>query len=180
MSKEIFNRLALYDAVILNDDITPQTALGVVAGIEQKAIDGDKIIDLVVSSRGGDLDETLILLQDLDRLRNTYGCRIKTIARGYAESAATLLVAMGDHRVAYEDTEFLIHEPILTTTGPGEETLTEARREVYETRVAQRKMRKLFAKATGKSLKEVIAKENKKMTSREALEFGLIDEVILF
>lgn len=175
-------KLALYDTPTLVGEINAETSEVLSQLIEAEAVNHKTPIDVVVKSRGGNVEDALVLIQDINRIRETYGVKIRMIAKGYADSSATLLVAMGDERIAYSDTEFLLHEPRLTTEEPGTETLTEARREAYETRRLQRRTWKMLSKRTGKSIQEIkeLEKQEKSITSQQAMEFGLIDRIVVF
>lgn len=188
MKEEMLNfperhkRLPLFDIPVLKCDISPESAETMAELLEAEAVGGNKTVDFVISSRGGNLDEAFILTQDMQRIRDTYNVKFRAIAKGYADSAATLVFAAADIRVAYSDTEFLIHEPRIETEEPGEQTLTEARYEVFVTRKLQRRAHKLLAHAMGKSVQEIreIEKIGKPMTAQQAAELGLVHEIRVF
>ncbi len=182
--------LILFDVPTLKGDIEPENAEEFIQRLEEEVVTFVSLteeesngwngeVTFVVSSWGGQLDEALIITQDIQRMRETYGVKFKAVAKGYADSAATVVFASADKRIAYSDTEFLIHDPVLKTEEESEQTLTEARYDIYTSRVLKRRAEKLLAKATGKTWQEISAKskENKPMTAQQALEFGLVNEV---
>lgn len=180
-------KVALYDKPTLVGEIMDMNVEIFSQLIEAEALQAGSrkagaMIDIVIKSRGGDNDEALILVQDILRIRETYGVKIRAYAKGYADSSATFIVAMCDERIALGHTEFLLHEPRLTTEESSEQTLEESRIENYETRVGLRRMQKMLAKRLNKPLSEIITeyKKDKPMNEHQAMEFGLIDKAIIY
>lgn len=169
----------LYNAIVVKGQITPETAETFSQLLEAKALKHDKIIPIVVSSNGGDTQELFLMLQDMDRVRNTYHCKIRTIAKGYANSAATLLVASGDkgERWAYPDSEFLIHGVSITVEETETVSWKELKKETLEARQIQRKIYKALALKTGHTLQEIYQNE-RPFTSEQAKDFGIIDKIM--
>lgn len=150
--------------------------------LEVASTKSGNFVDIVIKSRGGEIDEAHILVQDLLRIRETYGVKIRAYAKGYADSSATFVVAMCDERIALGHTEFLLHEPQISTDEPLDEPLGKSRQDVVEARIAHRRMIKTLAKRIDRPFKEVFdkAKEGKPMNEHEALEFGIIDRIVIF
>ena len=74
-------KLALYDAPTLVGEINSESSEILTQLIEHEAVDGGKTIDIVIKSRGGSSEETLLLLQDINRIRETYGVKIRALEK---------------------------------------------------------------------------------------------------
>lgn len=132
------------------------------------------VTDIVVHihSNGGDVFEGFAIH---DFLRGT-GKNIITKIEGMCASIATIIALAGDTRVMSDNSTFLIHNPAATLAyGDADELENQAAflREVED------KIISFYSEKTGQT-KEIIdgwMKEEKTMTSQEALDLGFVTEI---
>lgn len=135
-------------------------------------LDPMKHITIYLSTYGGDIYE-MNAMYDAMRLVK---CPIHTIGIGKVMSAGVLVLAAGDRRSVTENTSIMMHQVSTEIYG----SVTDLSIEVKHTKALQDSMYKLYSKYTGKPIKqlETDLKSDKYLTAQEALEYGLVDEVI--
>ncbi len=136
------------------------------------SIDPAAQITVYLSTYGGDIYE-MNAMHDAMRLLK---CPIHTIAIGKVMSAGVLILAAGDRRSITENTAIMMHQVSLEAYG----TVTDLASEVKYTKTMQDTMYKLYAKYTGKSIKqlEIDLKSDKYLTAQEALDYGIVDDIL--
>ena len=82
--------------------------------VEAKA----KIIDLKISSHGGDANAALMLVDLIDELKEKGTTVVRTIIDGVAASAATLVSVAGHERYIHKRGWMMIHLPSISSAGP--------------------------------------------------------------
>ena len=112
---------------------------------------------------------------------NYIKCPVSTICVGLAASFGAVLLANGEKgkRFATPNSEILIHQPLIGGGGISGQT-TEIKIHADHMVKTREKLNKLLSEKTGQSL-EQIEKDTERdhyMTAQEALEYGLIDEII--
>jgi len=138
------------------------------------AMGSSKPIQIVISSCGG-CDDSMFALYDVIQSMET---EVKTIAHGGVYSAAVLLAACGDVRVAYPNTAWMVHE-----TSIGEEgKVPEVRKYVDWMESRTRTWCELMAQHSKLNIgqwRRMISKNHDVyFGADQALEYGIIDEVI--
>ncbi len=136
------------------------------------SIDPAAPITIYLSTYGGDIYE-MNAMHDAMRLLK---CPIHTVAIGKVMSAGVLILAAGDRRSITENTAIMMHQVSLEAYG----TVTDLASEVKYTKTMQDTMYKLYAKYTGKSIKqlEIDLKSDKYLTAQEALDYGIVDDIL--
>jgi ATP-dependent Clp protease, protease subunit len=139
-----------------------------------QSIKRDQDIHLYINCPGGDIDDTLAIY-DTMRFLN---CEVATYCVGGAASGAALILAAGTKgkRYALPHAKIMIHQPWGYVGGQA----TDMRIQADEIMRVKNTMIGILAKHTGKS-GEQIAKDierDRYMSSQEALEYGLIDEIL--
>lgn len=129
--------------------------------------DATKDIHLYINSPGGSVTASLAIYDAMQSIKND----VATYAIGIAEGSALMLLCAGE-----PGKRFALPHARLTSTkvwGGKPEQLEETKR-------LERMLVEIFAKHTGQSVEQIEAiKENPRTFSlREALELGLIDEVL--
>ena len=128
-----------------------------------------KYIDILYSSQGGDVEYALAIFDLIEAARKLKPVNI--IVNGPCLSSATLILQAATHRRATRHSQFLVHYGEMRSDSESE----------TKNNVATHKMWcELFAKRTKMSVaksKKLHAGESY-MTAQQALEHGLIDEVI--
>lgn len=134
--------------------------------------DPRKAIDLIIDSPGGSVDHGLTIIDVMKSL----SCPVNTIVRGQAASMGAVILAAGAHRSAYKHSRVLVHQILGTGFGDA----INLKRQKQDLLKMKERVNLALAKSSGKSLKEIEMATDRDnwMTAQEALEFGLIDEII--
>jgi len=132
-------------------------------------------IHIILNSVGGGVYDGLLVFDTIKTLRDQ-GIEVICEARGLAASMGSIILQAGTERKATPHTRFLIHE--VSTMQWGETTKLEERTE--ELRKLNNMLNQIYAERTGKSVEEInelTKKTDYWLSAKEALEFGLIDEI---
>jgi len=134
----------------------------------------DKDINLYINSPGGDITALLAIYDTLQFIKPD----ITTICFGQAASAAAVLLAAGTKgkRLALPHARILLHQPYARAYGQGTD-IELAANEVLRMRDI---LEKILADHTGQDIERIHRDTDRDfvMSAEEALEYGLIDEVI--
>jgi ATP-dependent Clp protease protease subunit len=131
-------------------------------------------INLYINSPGGSVDDTMAIY---DTIRFV-GSPISTYCIGRAQSGAAVILAAGTKgkRHALPHAKIMLHQPWGGVTGQAADIKIQAE----EILKAKQMINELLSKHTGQPV-EKIAEETERdryMTAQQALEYGLIDEVL--
>jgi len=137
----------------------------------------DETIDIRLHCNGGEVLEGIAIY---DKLRST-GKTISAVVEGTCASMATiiLLAAQADKRNAYQNAEFLIHEPYMYfSTEHG--TADELRKASEEMQRLEDKLTDIYVDRTDADRDTIIAlmKDGKFISADKAQEIGLISTII--
>ena len=134
----------------------------------------DKDINLYINSPGGDITALLAIYDTLQFIKPD----ITTICFGQAASAAAVLLAAGTKgkRLALPHARILLHQPYARAYGQGTD-IELAANEVLRMRDI---LERILAEHTGQEIERIHRDTDRDfvMSAEEALEYGLIDEVI--
>lgn len=131
-------------------------------------------IKVFIDSPGGDIDAGFAIF---DTMRYV-DAPVYAIVMGLAASmgAMILLAAEKDHRMGFEHSRYLIHQPLSGIRGVATEIEIHARElEKYRLKINQ-----IIAKETGKGIDQV-AKDTDRdfwLDAEEAMDYGLISRVV--
>ena len=131
-------------------------------------------ISLYINSPGGSVDDTMAIYDTIRFI----GSDVATFCIGRAQSGAAIILASGTKgkRHALPHAKVMLHQPWGGVTGQASDIKIQAE----EILKAKKMINEILAKHTGQSV-EKIAEEterDKYMSGVEALEYGLIDEVL--
>mgnify|MGYP002711517825 FL=1 len=174
-SKDIFSLLLEQRIIMINDEITDQLAALIVAEILfLNAKDQTEPITIYINSPGGSIYAGLAIYDIIKKVE----CPISTIGIGLCASMGAFLLSSGDkgRRFALENTEIMIHQPLGGSQGQVSDIEIMTKRYLYW----KNKLNQMLAAHTGQDIKK-IAKDTDRdyfMSSLEAKEYGLIDDVI--
>ncbi len=133
-----------------------------------------KDISIYINSPGGVLTSTLAIYDTMQYVRPD----ISTLCSGQAASAGALLLMAGakGKRYALTNSRIMIHQPLGGFEGQASDIIIQAQ-EIAETR---KRVEDLFAHHCGRPAQEMhdAMERDNFMSSEEALEFGLIDDVV--
>lgn len=174
-SYDIYSRLLKDRIILLNDQVNDVTAGLIVAQlIFLEAEDPDKDIQLYINSPGGSITAGMAIYDTMNYIKPN----VSTICIGMAASMGAFLLAAGEKgkRFALPNAEVMIHQPLGGTQGQAEDIRIHAERIIK----MRETMNEILAERTGKPL-DRISKDTDRdffMSSKEAKEYGIIDEVI--
>lgn len=174
-SYDIYSRLLKDRIIFLGGEVTDDEANLIVAQmLFLEADDPDKDISLYINSPGGSITAGMAIYDTMQYIR----CDVSTICIGMAASMGAFLLAAGakGKRRALPNGEILIHQPIGGARGQATEVAIHAE-QLIKTR---EKMNKILAERTGQTVEQIAldTERDHYMTAEEALNYGLIDEII--
>jgi ATP-dependent Clp protease protease subunit len=141
-----------------------------------ESMDPDRDIVIYINSPGGSFTALTAIYDTMQFVR----CDVQTVCMGQAASAAAVLLAAGTpgKRMALPNARILIHQPALAGGDYGQASDIEIQaREVLRMRTL---LEDMIAKHTGRDIESVRhdIERDKILTATEALEYGLVDQVI--
>ena len=140
-----------------------------------ESMDPDRDIMMYINSPGGSFTALTAIYDTMQFVRPD----VMTICLGQAASAAAILLAGGakGKRYALEHARILIHQPYSEGGGQGSDIEIQAR-EIMRMRTL---LEEMLVKHSVKSAEEVTKdiERDKILTAAEAVEFGLIDQVMV-
>ena len=176
-SYDIFSRLLKDRIIFLSEDVNHVTASLIIAQmLFLESEDPDKEISFYINSPGGSITDGMAIVDTMNYIK----CPVSTICVGLAASMGSVLLTCGakGKRFATPNSEILIHQPLISGGLAGQ--TTEIKIHADHMVKTREKLNKLLSEKTGQSL-EQIEKDTERdhyMTAQEALESGLIDEII--
>jgi ATP-dependent Clp protease protease subunit len=174
-SFDIYSRLLKDRIVFLGtpiDDAVGNLIMAQLLHLESE--DPDKDINLYINSPGGDVSALLAIYDTMQYIKPD----VSTIVMGLAASAAAVLLLAGapGKRFALPNSRVLLHQPHGGAQGQAVDIEIQAK-EIVRLRDL---LDGIIAKHTGQPL-EKVAKDTDRdfiLTSEEAKEYGLVDEII--
>jgi ATP-dependent Clp protease, protease subunit len=172
---DIYSRLLKERIVFLGTPIDDGVANVVMAQLlHLESEDPDRDINLYINSPGGSFTALTAIYDTMQFIR----AEIQTYCMGQAASAAAVILGAGTKgkRFALEHSRVLLHQPYSEGGGQGSDIEIQAR-EILRMR---KLLEEMLARHTGRD-EELIRNDierDKILTASEALEYGLIDEVI--
>ena len=173
---DLYSRLLKENIIFLGTPIDDTIAnLTCAQLIHLESENPDKDINIYINSPGGDITALFAIYDTMQFIRND----IATICLGQAASAAAVLLAAGTKgkRLALPHSRVLLHQPY-GQVGYGQVTDLEiAAREILRMRDL---LEQILADHTGQPIERIHADTDRDfvMEANEALEYGIIDDVI--
>ena len=174
-SYDIFSRLLKERIIFLTGPVDDGVASLVAAQLLFLEADNPpKDISFYINSPGGVVTSGLAIYDTMQYVRPA----VSTVCIGQAASMGSLLLAAGapGHRFALPNSRIMIHQPSGGIQGQATDIEIQAR----EILALRHRLNNIYVEHTGKELAEIeISVERDKFLSpAEAVEFGLIDEVV--
>ncbi|HEC77723.1 MAG TPA: ATP-dependent Clp endopeptidase proteolytic subunit ClpP [candidate division WOR-3 bacterium] len=172
---DIYSRLLKERIIFIGTPIDDTVANLVMAQLLfLEAEDSSKDIYLYINSPGGVVSSGLAIYDTMQFIEPS----VSTICIGMAASMAALLLAAGEKgkRFALPHARVMIHQPEGAFSGQASDIAIHAK----EVLTIREVLNKIFAKHTGQP-EEKIAKDTDRnyfMSSKEAKEYGIIDEIM--
>jgi len=136
--------------------------------------DSDKDINIYINSPGGVVTAGLAIYDTMQYLK----CPITTICIGQAASMGAMLLAAGSKgkRYALPNARIMIHQPL----GGAQGQATDIEIQTKEIMRVKKLLNEILAKHTGQPLTKIEKDTDRDfyMSAQEALEYGIVDEVI--
>ncbi len=174
-SYDIFSRLLNDRIVMLSEEVNDTTASLIVAQLLYlEAQDPDKDIQFYINSPGGSVTAGMAIYDTMQYIK----CDVSTICIGMAASMGAFLLSSGTKgkRYALPNAEIMIHQPSAGTQGQ----ITDMAIHLKRLEIVKERMNRILSENTGKDIQTVTAdcERDNFMTAQEAMEYGLIDQVI--
>ena len=172
---DIYSRLLKDGIIFLGEEVNETAASLVVAQLLfLESEDPGKDIHLYINSPGGMVTAGLAIYDTMQYIK----CDVSTICIGMAASMGAFLLAGGakGKRLALPNAEIMIHQP----SGGAKGQATEIQIAAENILKTKKKLNEILAANTGKPY-DVIAADTERdhyMSAQEAMEYGLIDNVI--
>jgi ATP-dependent Clp protease protease subunit len=173
---DLFSRLLKENIIFLGTPIDDTIANLICAQlIHLESENPDRDINIYINSPGGDINSLFAIYDTMQFIKND----IATICLGQAASAAAVLLAAGTKgkRLALPHSRVLLHQPY-GQVGYGQVTDLEiAAKEILRMRDL---LEEILASHTGQSIERIHADTDRDfvLEAQEALEYGIIDDVI--
>lgn len=171
---DIYSRLLKDRIIILNGEITDNTANTVVAQLLYLDSLNNNDISLYINSPGGSITAGMAIYDTMNFIKSD----VSTICVGMSASMAAFILATGKKgkRFILPNAEVMIHQPLGGVQGQATEIKIVAERILK----LKKKLNMILAKATGKDL-ETINNDTERdyfMDSDEALDYGIVDKIL--
>lgn len=173
---DIYSRLLKDRIIFLGGPIDDNMANTVVAQlIHLEGEDQEKDIFMYINSPGGIISSGLAIYDTMQYIKPN----ISTICIGQAASMGAVLLAAGakGKRIALPYSRIMIHQPMGGAQGQAADIEIQAKEILY----LRDKLNDILHAHTGQSLERLVEDSDRNyfMSSLEAKEYGIIDEVIV-
>ncbi len=172
---DLYSRLLKENIIFLGTPIDDNVANLICAQLlHLESENSDKDISIYINSPGGDITALFAIYDTLQFIKN----QVSTICYGQAASAAAVLLAAGTKgkRLALPHSRILLHQP----WGSGGGQATDIEIQAREIMRMKDLLNEILAEHTGQPIEKIETDTDRDfvMTAQEALEYGIIDEVI--
>ena len=172
---DIYTRLSQERIIFLGQEVTDGLANRIVAFLLYlDSEDPSKPISIYINSPGGSVTAGLAIYDTMQHIKS----EVVTICVGLAASMGSFLLTAGSpgKRLALPHSRIMIHQPSGGTRGQASDIEIEAKEII---RVRQQ-LNGIYATRTGQTLEKIEKDMDRDffMSAQEALEYGLIDQVI--
>jgi ATP-dependent Clp protease protease subunit len=174
-SYDIYSRLLKDRIIMLSGEVNDQVASTIVAQLLfLEAQDPDKDIYFYINSPGGVITSGLSMYDTMNYIKPD----IVTICMGQAASMGAFLLSSGTagKRYALPNARIMIHQP----SGGAQGQSTDIQIQAEEIQRLKDTLNEIMAKNCGKKAKQ-LEKDTERdnfMSSKEAMEYGLIDKIL--
>ena len=172
---DLFSRLLSSRIIILSGEVDDDMAsLAVAQLLYLESLDPNKDIQIYINSPGGSVTAGMAIYDTMQHVK----CDVSTICVGLAASMGAFLLAGGTSgkRFSLPNAEIMIHQP----SGGAKGQATDIQIAAQNIQRTKNKLNELLATNTGRTLEEVTYDTDRDnfMSAEEALEYGLIDQII--
>jgi ATP-dependent Clp protease protease subunit len=172
---DIYSRLLKERVVFLVGEVNDQTANLVVAQLLfLESENPDKDISFYINSPGGSVSAGMSIFDTMQFIKPD----VSTMCLGFAASMGAFLLAAGakGKRFSLPNSKIMIHQVLGGTQGQATDIEIHAR-DILRTK---EQMNRILAERTGQPYDKVVRDTERDyfMTAQEALDYGLVDQVI--
>ena len=172
---DIYSRLLKERIVFLQGEVTDDSASSIVAQMLHLQFEAPKSdIHLYVNSPGGSVTAGLSIYDVMQHVT----CDVATYCIGQAASMGAVLLAAGakGKRNALPHSRVMIHQPLAGTEGTTTEILIHAKEFIR----LKKDLTDILFRHTGQTLEKIEADtdRDKFMSAKEAMEYGVVDNVL--
>ncbi|MCI8483160.1 MAG: ATP-dependent Clp protease proteolytic subunit [Lachnospiraceae bacterium] len=177
-SYDIYSRLLSERIVFLGEEVSEDSSRSIIAQmLFLESQEPEKDIQLYINSPGGSISAGLAIYDTMQYIK----CDVSTICLGMAASFGAFLLAGGakGKRMALPNAEIMIHQPAIHGQGIQGQA-TEIQIVSNHIQKSKQRLNQILAENTGKTIDEIAEATERDyyLSASEALEFGLIDEII--
>ena len=171
---DIFSRLLKNRIILLSGEINDNTSDSIVAQLLYLDSLNHEDISLYINSPGGSITSGMAIYDTMNFVKS----KVSTICIGMAASMAAFLLSSGEKgkRFILPNAEVMIHQPL----GGAQGQATEIKIAAEHILKVKKRMNTILAANTGQDI-ETIEKDTERdnfMDSKEALEYGIVDQII--
>lgn len=173
---DIYSRLLKDRIVILDTDVNEHSASLIVAQLLFLESQGNEDISFFINSPGGVVTAGMAIYDTMQFIRPD----VSTIVMGQACSMGSLLACAGaaGKRKMLPNARHMIHQP----SGGARGQATDMQIQVEEILKMKKSLTEIYVKhnSKGKTYEQLLAdmERDKFMSAEEALEYGLVDEIV--
>ena len=172
---DLFSRLLKDRIILMFNEVNDDLACSIIAQLLYlESVDPDKDICIYINSPGGSVSAGFGIYDTIRKLK----CDVSTVCVGMAASMGAFLLAAGTKgkRYALENSQIMIHQILGGASGQASDILIESQ---HMQRVKNR-LNGILAQNTGHTLEETekATDRNYWMFAEDALEYGIIDQII--
>lgn len=176
---DVFQRLSDNRILFISDDITDDLTTDICATLLLKdSMDSKNKISIFINSRGGDIRNVLAIYDTMQAIKSP----IETVCMGSAMKEAAIILSAGTPGMRYATKHSIVSVGQLVNSWIQHSDLTDAKIVLAHILSDNKKMMDIFAKTTGKPLKQVMSDFDRLvfMDSQQAKKYGFIDKIVSF
>ena len=176
---DIYSRLLSDRIIFLSEEVSDNSASLIIAQmLFLEAQEPKKDIQFYINSPGGSVSAGFAIYDTMQYIK----CDVSTICIGLAASFGAFLLAGGTKgkRLALPNAEIMIHQPAIHGNGVQGQA-TDIKIISDHIQHSKRRLNQILAENIGRTVEEIEAatERDNYLSAAEALEFGLIDKIIV-
>lgn len=171
---DIYSRLLKDRIIILSGEINDNLSNVIIAELLYLDSLNNDPISIYINSPGGSITSGMAIYDTMNFIKS----KVSTVCVGMAASMAAFLLSSGEKgmRYALPNSEVMIHQPLGGAQGQATEIKIAAERILK----LKEKLNKILSKNTNQNIKKIEDDTERDyfMSSKEALNYGLIDKIL--
>lgn len=169
---DLYSRLLEDRIIFLCGEINDYTANIVISELLFLDNKSHEKIYIYINSPGGVITSGMAIYDTMQYIES----KVVTIGLGMCASMGAFLLSSGDERLALENTEIMIHQPLGGAQGQATDIKIAAEHIIK----LKEKLNKILSKNTKQPLDKIYndTERDNFLSAQEAMEYGLIDKII--